>query len=119
MSFWYLGSPYSKYPSGRANAYVEACRNAAILIRAGVPVFSPIAHSHPIAEYGPVDPLDHDIWLPADAPMMAAAYGLIVLKMESWQFSYGLRLEIETFRGVGKPIVYMEPGVVPVLGGNQ
>lgn len=114
MSFWYLGSPYSKYPHGRAMAHIEACRNAALLIKAGVPVFSPIAHTHPIADIGNVDPLDHDIWLPADAPIMQAARGIIVLKMEGWDKSFGISCEIPYFKHTGRPVVYMEPGIVPV-----
>ena len=45
--FWYLASPYSKYPEGTQAAFEMACWQAGLLIRAGVPVFSPIAHSHP------------------------------------------------------------------------
>lgn len=111
--FYYLASPYSKYPGGLDEAYRVACRAAALLIKAGVPVFAPIAHSHGPAMLGGIDPLSHDIWLPADEPMMRAAKGLIVLKAESWQDSYGMAEEIRAFEEAGKPIVYMEPGVVP------
>lgn len=113
MAYFYLGSPYSKYPAGRAMACVEACRNAALLIRSGIPVFSPIAHSHGIAELGNIDPDDYGIWLPADKPMMDAAGGLIVLQLEGWFTSYGLTHETEAFRQAGKPVVYMTPGTVP------
>ena len=113
MSYYYLGSPYSKYPEGRAMACVEACRNAALLIRSGIPVFSPIAHSHAVAEYGQIDPDDHGIWLPLDRRMMAAAGGLIVLQLAQWWTSYGLTTEIDEFHSIGKPIVYMIPGTVP------
>ena len=119
VTFWYLASPYSLYPGGLEAAFVAACRNAALLIRAGVPVYSPIAHMHPVAVQGGIDPLDHDIWLPADAPMMAAASGLIVLELETWRDSRGIRFEIDDFGAASKPIVQMSPGVVPaaVLAG--
>lgn len=84
---------------------------AALYIKAGIPVFCPIAHSHPIAVHGAVDAFDHDIWRPADRPMMNAAVGLIVVRMESWEQSRGIAMEIEAFRAAGKPIVYTEPGV--------
>lgn len=113
MSYYYLGSPYSKYPHGRAMAYVEACKAAALLIRSGIPVFSPIAHSHGIAEIGDIDPYDHGIWLPVDKPMMDAAGGIIVLQLDGWYNSYGLQAEVFEFRQTGKPVVYMTPGVVP------
>lgn len=109
MSFWYLGSPYSKYLDGLDAAHREVCRAAAGLIKAGVPVYSPIAHTHPIAVHGELDPLDHNIWLPADEPMMDAAKGLIVLMLTGWQASFGLSHEIGVFLKAGKPVVYMSP----------
>ena len=109
--FWYLGSPYSKYPGGRAMAHMEVCRNVALLIKAGVHVYSPIAHTHPVAEFGNINPFDHDIWLPADQPLMDAAKGLIVLQLDGWDNSFGLQCELDEF--TQRPVVYMEPGVVP------
>ena len=113
MTFWYLASPYSKYPSGVHRAHVHVCQQAALLIQAGVPVYSPIAHTHPIALWGGLSPYDHDIWLPADKPIADAAGGLIVLKLEGWSKSFGIAEEIEWFAERGLPVIYMEPGVVP------
>ena len=113
MSFWYLASPYSKYSAGIFAAYADACQQAALLVRAGVPVFSPIAHSHGIAEFGEIDPADHEIWLPADAPFMDAAHGIVVCKLPGWDKSRGVQHEIDVFQSADKPVVYMEPGVVP------
>lgn len=113
--FWYLATPYSKYPHGIEEAFKLACREAARLIRAGIRVYSPIAHTHPIAVHGEIDPYAHSIWLPADAPFMRHAYGLIVLKAESWEASYGIGEEIKAFAAAGKPIRYMEVGEAPEL----
>jgi hypothetical protein len=33
--------------------------------------------------------------------------------MESWETSYGLNEEKKFFEQTGRPIVYMEPGMVP------
>jgi hypothetical protein len=113
--FWYLATPYSKYPQGTHLAFEDACREAALLIRAGIRVYSPIAHTHPVAMFGDIDPLDHTIWLAADEPFMRAAGGLIVCKLEGWDSSYGIAVEIQHFLDAGKPIVYMTPGSVPEL----
>jgi len=106
--FWYLATPYSKYPDGIEAAFVAAAKAAARLIAAGVPVYSPIAHTHPIAIHGGMDPLDHKIWLPADMPMMTAAHGLLVAKLLTWDKSYGIAIEIGEFARSGKPIEYLE-----------
>ena len=114
VTLWYLATPYSKYQAGLYAAYRLACVEAARLIRAGIPVFSPIAHTHPIAAFSDMDPLDHNIWLPADEPMMDAASGLIMLKAKGWEESYGMQVERRHFEERNKPVVWMTPGCVPV-----
>lgn len=111
--FWYLATPYSKYSGGIEAAFRVACWQTGLLIRAGVPVFSPIAHTHPVAIHCRMDPLDHAVWMPADRPMMDAARGLIVCMIPGWRESYGVGVEIETFQRAGKPVIYMRPGEVP------
>lgn len=113
MTFWYLATPYSKYPGGLDEAFKLACRAAADLVRAGVKFYSPIAHTHPVAIHGGIDPYAHDIWLPADEPFMHAACGLIVLMADGWATSYGIGQEMRAFEAAGKPIYFMEPGTVP------
>jgi hypothetical protein len=113
LSYWYLASPYSKYEYGIVAAWEDICEDAGLLIKAGVPVYSPIAHTHPIAVHADIDPYAHDIWLPADAPLMEAAHGLIVNMMPGWKESYGISVEIKAFEDAGKPIIYMSPGIVP------
>lgn len=107
-TFWYLASPYSKYPEGLEKAFEDVCAAACELIRHGIKVYSPIAHTHPVAIHGGEDPLDHGIWLPADLPFMDAASGLIVLKMPGWDESVGIRYEIRRFAEQLKPIRYLD-----------
>jgi hypothetical protein len=113
MRFWYLATPYSKYPHGLEAAFRLAVEQRGLLLKAGVPVFSPIIHSHPVAMQCGLDPHDHSIWLPSEAPILAAACGLINLAAESWKISFGMMMEREDFQKRGLPIVYMTPGTVP------
>jgi hypothetical protein len=108
--FYYLGSPYTKYKAGIHAAFLAVCSEAARLVSAGVIIYSPIAHTHPIAIHGNIDPLDLNIWLPVERPLMDAACGLIVLKMDGWEESVGLKYEIDLFQQAGKPIIYMDVG---------
>lgn len=114
-SFYYLASPYSRYPAGIEQAFRDACRETGLLIRAGIPVFSPIAMTHPVAMVCGMDPLDHSIWLAADRPMMDAAEGIIVCQMEGWEHSYGIAEEIKVFKAANKVVIYMVPGVLPEI----
>lgn len=114
MSFYYLATPYSRYPGGIEEAFREACKQTALLIQAGIPVFSPIAMTHSVAIVAGLDPLDHSIWMPADKPMMEAAKGLIICKMEGWEESKGVKEEQDFFLSLRKPVFYMEPGIIPI-----
>ncbi len=107
--YWYLASPYSKYPAGIHVAFVDVCRHAAWLIRHGVRIYCPIAHTHPIATFGNIDPYDHKIWMPVDLPFMQGACGMIVDTMQLWADSYGINIEIEQFTADHKPIMYFDP----------
>ena len=100
----YLATPYSRYPAGIEAAYRDACVLAAKLIRAGVSVYSPIAHSHGIALHGKIDPLDQGFWYGFDRSMMHVCRTLIVAHMEGWESSSGIAEEIIFFRDRGREI---------------
>lgn len=105
----YLATPYSKWPAGIEDAFQQACILASRLLVAGYKVYSPIAHTHPLAVYGKLDPLDHAIWLPFDEAMMHAADVLIVAHMEGWRESKGVAHEIDFFDRHGKAIFDLNP----------
>ena len=113
MSFYYLATPYTRFPGGIEAAFIAACEQTALLVRHRIPIYSPIAATHPVAIHGGLDPMDHTIWLPHDKPMMRAASGLIVCMLPTWKDSYGIAFEQDEFDRMGKPILFMEPGIVP------
>lgn len=109
MSLSYLATPYTKYAGGIEKAFIDACKLTALLLRAGIKCYSPIAHTHPIAIHGNLDPLDHDIWLPFDVAMMKACDTLIVAHMEGWSESFGVAQEVQFFEDERKPIFDLDP----------
>lgn len=100
---------YSKYPRGKEAAFRDACAAAAICFNAGVPVFSPIAHTHYIAAYGKIDG-GFTQWATFDEVMLRASDGMIVVKMDGWKDSVGIAAEIEICGKLGKPVLYVEAG---------
>lgn len=104
----YLGTPYSKYPTGLEAAFRDAAALAAKLLKMGIKVYSPIAHTHPIAQYGQIDPLDHSIWLPFDQAIMDKAGAMLVAKMPGWRESKGIAHEIGVFAQAEKPVFYLD-----------
>ena len=107
--FVYLATPYSKYPAGKEQAFIDACVIAGKMIERGIGVFSPIAHSHVIAQHARIDPDSHAIWLPADQFLMDKADAIVVALMLGWSESRGVAYEIVEFEKAGKPIFYLDP----------
>jgi hypothetical protein len=109
-SYWYVGTPYSRYEAGLQSAYEDACRQTARLMRERVPVYCPIAHSHGIAIHGGLDPVNGIFWSNANYPLMLPAVGLLVVEMAGWRDSEGLELEIQYFKDLHRPVISIVPG---------
>lgn len=107
----YLASPYSHEDSEvRELRFRAVCYAASILIQRGYQVFSPIAHSHPIARcLGPDCELDLNLWLELDKRMLAACDELVVLTLDGWLSSKGIAAEIEIAKRQNKAIRYFSP----------
>lgn len=105
----YIASPYSRYADGIESAFVEICRITARLIQDGVMAYSPIAHTHPIAIHGNINPLDHALWLSFDEAMMTACNVCLVAEMDGWRDSIGVAHEIAWFSAANKPVLYLNP----------
>lgn len=102
----HLCTPYTSDDSAvRQNRFQAACRAAAELIRRGHVVFSPIAHSHAIAQHGL--PLDWDFWERQDRRLLAACDELWVLQLDGWGQSRGVQAEIAIARAAGKPVRFV------------
>ncbi|MEP6826877.1 MAG: DUF1937 family protein [Aestuariivirga sp.] len=106
---YYLATPYTNFGYGHTAAFAEAARCAADLIRQGVNVYSPIVHSHPIAELGGLDPVNHDLWMGVDRAFMERCDGIIVATMKGWDSSKGVMFEIDWFTKAGKSVRYYDP----------
>lgn len=107
--FSYLASPYTHHSSlVREARFIAVCKAAAELMRSGKVVFSPIAHSHPIDLH-----FDHpesgDFWKNQDIQILRCASELIVLKLDGWIDSQGIRWETHMANELGMPVTYMEP----------
>jgi len=105
--FWYIASPYSKYPSGPVQAFVDVCHVGGWLINQGVHIFVPIAHSHPLAMWGDVNPQTHAIWLEQDFAIAHYAVGMCIVKMPMWESSFGISEERKLFASLHKPEVFL------------
>ena len=76
---------------------------------AGIHVYSPIAHCHPMAIHGDLDALDRDFWLRYQESMMIRCDVLIVVEMKSWKESQGIAHEIAFFLRQKRAIFNLDP----------
>lgn len=106
--YWYLATPYTKYPYGHNQAVSDAAYVAASLKLKGIRAYSPVVYCHFISVIANLDKTDHDFWMDFDYAMMGPAEGLIVAKMFGWTESEGVTEEIGIFRNANKPILYLE-----------
>ncbi len=105
----YLASPYShSNPAIRRRRFKAACRAAAVLLKQGIDVYSPIAHSTPIAACG-LDDMDHAFWMRVDRPYLQWCSMVMVLMIDGWRESRGVAMEIELSRKAGKPVCFVSP----------
>src|SRR3954463_14469638 len=80
-------------------------RHAAAMMAAGVFVFSPISHTHPIAEAGAL-PGDWDFWEAYDRAMISRCSRMGVLMLDGWRGSVGVAAEIAIAEEMGIPIEF-------------
>ena len=76
-------------------------------------IFSPIAHTHPIAVAG-VLPTDWAYWQKFDEEFIAASTELWVYTLIGWRKSRGVGAEIGLAQQFGKPISLVSPGTLTV-----
>ncbi len=105
----YLASPYSHSSLIVMEArFKDACSAAARLMERGYTVFSPIAHSHPIADHlRPDFRTNFDFWMKQDLPILKVSDALVVLKLDGWDKSRGVQAEIAYARANGIPIMFI------------
>lgn len=103
----YLASPYSDPdPKVQEARWKAACRAASEMMRAGEHIFSPIAHTHPIAEFGL--PGGWDFWEAYDREMLRACCELRVLMLDGWKTSKGVNAEVDIATEMGIPVRFVE-----------
>lgn len=104
----YLACPYSHQdPAVRIERFGQANQYAAKLMAAGLFVFSPISHSHPIAEHGL--PTGWNYWEQYDRAFLEACGVLVVLTIDGWMESTGVAAEVAIMQAMRKPIYYLTP----------
>ena len=105
----YLASPYSSdSPVVREARFKAVCVAASKLMVKGLLIFSPIAHTHPIAVAGDL-PKGWDFWAKYDREFLNFCDEIWVLMLDGWEQSRGVAGEIAIMEDMGKLVKYINP----------
>lgn len=104
----YVASPYgdSEPADVRAGRYRAALNVCGSLIDGGARAYSPIVHTHHVAEDGHRPP---DGWYAHDLDMIGMFDVLVVAMMPGWERSKGVELEMRRAVQAGMPVVRVRP----------
>lgn len=103
----YLAVPYSSPDREVRLARFRAANIAAgILVKRGDIVFSPISHTHPIAEECDL-PKGWEFWAAFDRAYLSASRLLVILCIDGWRESVGVNAEREIAKELRLPVEFM------------
>ena len=106
----YLASPYTHEDAGVMEMRFEmACTQAVEMMGAGMIVFSPIAHCHPLSDWHDL-PGDWEYWQRFDEAILKACGKLVVLKLDGYEHSAGIAAEVMIAKRLGIPVEWWEFG---------
>ena len=104
----YLACPYSHSDrSVRIARFETANRVAGKLMATGWNVFSPISHTHPIAEACEL-PLGWDYWNEFAEAYLLHCDKVFVLMLDGWRESIGVQAELKIAERLRLPIEYID-----------
>lgn len=107
MKLVYLASPYSHTDKTIVSRRVRQVTHAASeLLKTGLNVFSPIVHSHPIAEDHST-PGDWKFWAEIDEDYIKRCDEVYILQLDGYCQSVGIAAEIKIAKKYGKPISFV------------
>ncbi len=109
----YLATPYSHpLEAKREIRYIQAALALEAVMRGEMSktgfaplVYSPILHSHPLTRLGM--PTEFEAWEALDLAMIDWADVVVVIQMDGWDQSAGIKAEVEYAESHGKPVVVL------------
>ena len=117
----YLATPYSDSdPAVMLHRFNVVTEVSAKLMMQGKFVFSPITHSHPIAQYMDAEKrVSWEYWERFDTEFMSWCREVYVLMLPGWKESVGVQAEIKLANRLGKHITYINERLEPLMIDNS
>ena len=111
----YLACPYThKERYVRVARWIAVNHVAAKMMESGLYVFSPISHTHPIAEASDGKlPVGWDYWEKFDRQYLSVVKKIVVLCIDGWKESTGVQAEIKIGEEMGVLVEYVNYDLMP------
>ena len=93
--------------------YEQAIDATAYLMNKGLAVYSPIVATHPVAVKHKL-PLGSEYWMQFDELALVKCDEIVVLMLDGWRESPGVKKEIEIMQQLHKDVTYLHPDLVEV-----
>lgn len=111
----YLAHPYTDKDRAVMEARFQSANAlAAQLMAGGLVVFSPISHSHPIAQVLQ-NADDGQFYGKQDAPFLDGAAMVVVALVDGWDASNGVKHEVGRAGELGLPVYFLDPSNTEVV----
>lgn len=95
MSFFYIASPYThREPAVVHDRFKKVMHFTADVMQMLVPCYSPIVHCHELAATHKL-PTTFEFWTKHNHAMIDVSMGILVLELDGWRESKGVKDEID------------------------
>lgn len=111
MGYYYISNPYNGTDEQREERARVAATVCGMLLRKGIHAWSPIVHNHAMMKAFNQFTLEErrSLILDFDFSLLKASKGMIVLTIDGWEKSFGVRAEIDLCRELSIPVKYLNP----------
>ena len=107
--YWYLGQPYSHPdPQVRATRWQIGRDAMGDLLQQRIHIFSPIHATHEVSLTREL-PYEHEFWIAFNKHFIDGSCGMLLLEIDGWTESRGLKQEFNYCQAIGKPVYYIHP----------
>lgn len=110
MTYYYLSQPYNGTDEQKKYRFEMGATVCLNFLKKQIAVFSPIVHNHTLMIMAQDFTVEErrNTFMPFDFAMLGQSRGMLLLKLEGWEQSYGVKLEIEYCQQHQIPIHYLE-----------
>jgi hypothetical protein len=111
MAYFYISNPYNGTSAQKEERARVAAVVCGILLKRGIHAWSPIVHNHAMMKVFDRFTLEErrSTILEFDFTLLRSAKGMIVLTIDGWNSSHGVRAELDLCKKLSIPVHYLDP----------